>query len=73
MATYRQLHESLNLSEEKRKPAHKPGDVWQTPKTATGGGMEMRKDKDTEMRVKAMGQKVKKKLMYMQKVVILTK
>ena len=43
MATYRQLLESLNLSEQNPKE-HKPGDIWQT---ASGNWYGMRKDKDT--------------------------
>ncbi len=43
MATYRQILESLNLSEQNPKE-HKPGDIWQT---ASGNWYGMRKDKDT--------------------------
>ena len=43
MATFRQIRESLNLSEQNPKE-HKPGDIWQT---ASGNWYGMRKDKDT--------------------------
>ena len=43
MATYRQILESLKISEEKPKNP-KPGDVW---KTKSGNWYGMRKDKDT--------------------------
>ena len=60
MATYRQLHESLNLSEEKPKNA-KPGDVWRAGKNNDGAWYGMKKGKDGEDQTNSFGKKKKSK------------